>query len=76
MPKELLDLQLVRHNKQPWGFRLHGGRDEGLVLKVEKVIMEEEFFKIVQLGTGLKCRCTARCTRQIGQCHQISCNFA
>jgi len=38
MPKELLDLQLVRHNKQPWGFRLHGGRDEGLVLKVEKIL--------------------------------------
>jgi len=38
MPKELLDIQLIRHNRQPWGFRLHGGRDEGLVLKVEKIL--------------------------------------
>ena len=39
MPRELLELKLVRNERQPWGFRLHGGRDEGLVLKVEKVTM-------------------------------------
>merc|ERR1719495_2808374 len=38
MPRELLELKLVRNERQPWGFRLHGGRDEGLVLKVEKVL--------------------------------------
>ena len=41
MPKELIDLQIVRKRKEPWGFRLIGGRDEGLVLKVEKVKFSE-----------------------------------
>eukprot|EP00092_Neocalanus_flemingeri_P020876 GFUD01022614.1.p1 GENE.GFUD01022614.1~~GFUD01022614.1.p1 ORF type:complete len:233 (-),score=56.25 GFUD01022614.1:66-764(-) len=38
MPHELIDIKLSRHNRQPWGFRLIGGRDEGLVLKIEKIL--------------------------------------
>jgi len=37
--KECLDLTLVRKRRgQNWGFRLIGGRDEGLVLKVDKIL--------------------------------------
>ena len=51
MPQELIDIQLIRHNRQPWGFRLIGGRDEGLVLKIEKVRLR---IKVHQLFVGEK----------------------
>ena len=38
MPRELLEICLSRAGaRQPWGFRIIGGRDEGRVCKVEKV---------------------------------------
>ena len=38
MTRELVELSLVRSGpSQPWGFRIVGGRDEGLVCRVEKV---------------------------------------
>ena len=37
MPRELVEVRLERGRGQAWGFRLVGGRDEGLVCKVEKV---------------------------------------
>ena len=38
MPRELLEISLSRAGvRQPWGFRIIGGRDEGRVCKVEKV---------------------------------------
>jgi len=38
MPRELLELQLSRNSPgQAWGFRIVGGRDEGLMCKVEKI---------------------------------------
>ena len=38
MPRELVEICLSRSGpSQPWGFRIVGGRDEGLVCRVEKV---------------------------------------
>ena len=38
MPRELVEISLSRSGpSQPWGFRIVGGRDEGLVCRVEKV---------------------------------------
>ena len=38
MPREIVNLTLQRQSeKQPWGFRIVGGTDEALILKVEKV---------------------------------------
>ena len=38
MPRELLEISLSRAGaRQPWGFRIIGGRDEGRVCRVEKV---------------------------------------
>ena len=37
MPREVVDLHIIRQGTQPWGFRLVGGSDTGLVLKVEKL---------------------------------------
>ena len=37
MPREVVEIQITRQGNQHWGFRLVGGSDTGLVLKVEKV---------------------------------------
>ena len=38
MPREIITLTLQRQSEnQPWGFRIVGGTDEALILKVEKV---------------------------------------
>ena len=37
MPREVVEIQITRQGNHPWGFRLVGGSDTGLVLKVEKV---------------------------------------
>ena len=38
MPREIVTLTLQRQSEnQPWGFRIVGGTDEALILKVEKV---------------------------------------
>ena len=38
MPREIITLTLQRPSEnQPWGFRIVGGTDEALILKVEKV---------------------------------------
>ena len=38
MPREIVTITLQRQSEnQPWGFRIVGGTDEALILKVEKV---------------------------------------
>ena len=44
MPREMVEIQLTRNSSgQAWGFRIVGGRDEGLVCKVEKVKVKIKF---------------------------------
>ena len=37
MTRQLVEINLLRSRGQAWGFRILGGRDEGLLCKVEKV---------------------------------------
>ena len=37
MTRQLLEITLTRTGGQAWGFRILGGRDEGLLCTVEKV---------------------------------------
>ena len=53
MPRELLEISLSRAGaRQPWGFRIIGGRDEGRVCRVEKVNKVLKIFPDI-----LACQC-------------------